>query len=608
MARLKLAECPRSANYSDDLDVIDALGLPSLGGGPRPSFSDDFWDLSAAVMPAWARSSGAERIRWSAVENPRWRIAAKEAAMVLMSGDIGERFHVPVGTVMPPWSLAERLRDWALWFIWLAEQGVTNLADVAQHHADAYLSWRLEDVAPDTARGEVAAIRNFADCRPALSVDSYGKDFYPWPGQSAARVAGHKNPGENRTAVVPDEVLAPLLAAAMFFVRDAAEDILELLRQRREGPPPPGEDRWQDSPIRHISHNSGDLRAHLTTACFVVIASLTGMRGSEILELRKGCITRHDLGAGKIRYQCNGVLVKGARRGTPTWWTVTEPVAGAVKILERITITEPEGFLFSSPGHGAERTYCLGFTGRYRAFRRVVNANSQEFSLTPLPADSSVSPSQLRRTLARHLASRPHGVLAGMMQLQHVSVATTEGYMGAKGASASSFIWLVEQEKRAAREERVKEMFNDYLAGRVFSGPASRPLLEAFSAVVDEIGPFPGLIESFDEDLLRRLRIVGRHLESLPLNFCLFSDPAQAKCLQEAGRTDLDHPLPPLCGPLGCPHSIMTERRHAQVWITEKRSLKAAVDDPRLPSHERERLAPRIKRIDQLVKPFEADR
>ena len=54
---------------------------------------------------------------------------------------------------------------------------------------------------------------------------------------------------------------------------------------------------------------------------------------------------------------------------------------------------------------------------------------------------------QFRRTLAWHIANQPFGTVAGMLQHQHVSVATFEGYVG---ESASGFLRKVEAQRRFA--------------------------------------------------------------------------------------------------------------------------------------------------------------
>ncbi|MFJ6784319.1 hypothetical protein [Streptomyces yangpuensis] len=63
----------------------------------------------------------------------------------------------------------------------------------------------------------------------------------PWGGRPAAQVAGHQVPEENITPRIPEEIMGPLLAGAVFYVRHVARDLaatrteLDLLEQDRTG-------------------------------------------------------------------------------------------------------------------------------------------------------------------------------------------------------------------------------------------------------------------------------------------------------------------------------------------------------------------------------------
>lgn len=69
-------------------------------------------------------------------------------------------------------------------------------------------------------------IRRFADYRQVLTLDAYRQGFRPWAAKSASKVAGWKPRGENSTAVIPDEIFGPLLAAALFLAQVAGPDVI----------------------------------------------------------------------------------------------------------------------------------------------------------------------------------------------------------------------------------------------------------------------------------------------------------------------------------------------------------------------------------------------
>ena len=600
-----------SAYFGDELDVVEAVGLVVGPEGACVRFGDDAWDFSSVDgLPAWTHGAGASRARFDLIPRPHWRVAAKEAALTLIAEQVAVTHHVTAVRVpLPIWSLPDRVRDWARWLTWLADGGTEELSEITQEHCDAYLAERSRAVQPDALRGEVTAMRDFAWCAPVMSAGSYRDGFYPWPDVTAAKVAGYAHPGENRTPVIPDEVLAPLIAAMLAVLRAPAVDVANATERLRDGDGGPypvtpipgsvgsdGAVPWSHHPLspEELRH----LRPLVVLGCFNVVAALSGMRLSEILELRRGCLRRIDAGDGKVRWRCHGVLVKGARRGTPAWWTVTTEVAEAIGVLERLAHPTDDALLFSLADPHRSSLPAWHYT--WPRLRSWVNSWSSPH-LAPIPEDWPLSPRQFRRTLARHLAARPWGTLAGMVHLKHLSIVTTEGYVGSHGAAAGSFARLLADERARMREEQAVQLFTEWRAGRPLSGPGARSLALRFEAVAAELGPFEGAVDPSDEDLRRRLRHVARELHSLPLNWCVFSDPTRARCLRGASSTTAqDQPLALQCQPLVCVQAVMTEE-HVVVWRNEGSALRSLLADRRLPTLERVRLAPRLKQIDHLT-------
>jgi len=50
--------------------------------------------------------------------------------------------------------------------------------------------------------------------------------FAPWPGRHANQIAGHTSPEENLTPRIPEQIMAALLRAAVFYVQTAARDLI----------------------------------------------------------------------------------------------------------------------------------------------------------------------------------------------------------------------------------------------------------------------------------------------------------------------------------------------------------------------------------------------
>src|SRR5699024_9390006 len=146
------------------------------------------------------------------------------------------------------------------------------------------------------------------------------------------------------------------------------------------------------------------------TACYIVVAALSGMRSSEIAAVERNSITRAEFAPGLIRRHVESSLLKGqppgGRRET---WVVINEVAQAIELAETLTTSrDPVGI-------GA-------FAPRFRQFRSWVREHGGTAGLEPIPEDWDLVPRQFRRKLAREIGWRPNGVIAGKIHLKHLSV------------------------------------------------------------------------------------------------------------------------------------------------------------------------------------------
>jgi hypothetical protein len=120
------------------------------------------------------------------------------------------------------------------------------------------------------------------------------------------------------------------------------------------------------------------------------------------------------------------------------------------------------------------------------AFRDYLNAQfgTPETPVIPLGPDSKpwrITTRQFRRTVAWHIANRPFGTVADMIQYKHASIAAYEGYAG---TSRSGFRNEVERERALGQLDDVLSYFERHRAREVLMGrpphasPAncSRPL------------------------------------------------------------------------------------------------------------------------------------
>jgi integrase len=310
--------------------------------------------------------------------------------------------------------------------------------------------------------------------------------------------------GENATDPVTEATMGPLLIWAMRVVDDFAEDILATWRERQRtahvrrnpGPCPlatPITGLVDGTPWREfITYDeAADLMRILGTACFVVIAYLTGMRPGEVLGLRTGCCRDSDSGRHLIhghtykhaRDEKGHHLSAGELRDVP--WVAILPVVNAIRVLERIV---PEGaLLFDSVTHGLghHRAGTGSLTsstlrGRIEDFATWGNAEADRLGrpddVIPPDPRGAIGTARFRRTLAWHIARRPGGLVALAIQYGHMRTAVSAGYAS---RSRDGIHQLLDMETALATIDTVANLHDRLEAGDGISGPAARRAINA---------------------------------------------------------------------------------------------------------------------------------
>ena len=215
------ASVPAAGTPAPECSVApDTLVLPARitdgRGGDGPRFADDVWDVTAFVP--WTTQGS--RIDFAAITDPGQRRTAKE----FLHSRINRA--VPVGgTTAKPMKITNLLgefREVRAILADLAAAGAPRLADVTPALLAGVLSgWRTTSAV--AAAGKAGVVRHMAAHGPFLT-DKL--TFMPWLGRTANQVAGRIPPQENTTPRIPEDVIAPLLKAAVFYVQTAAGDLL----------------------------------------------------------------------------------------------------------------------------------------------------------------------------------------------------------------------------------------------------------------------------------------------------------------------------------------------------------------------------------------------
>jgi hypothetical protein len=446
-----LAGNGRGASVFAGSDVFAAAGFRLRAGGRAAAFDDDAWCFGDVDGISVQLTGSRTRLDFTPISDPRWRVTAKEYLFARLAPGhpavavLPRAFRVPLTLA----SCVKRLGETIRWLNWLTSQAISSLAEVTQGDCDRYLAERrlrkdpagavigtYEESAPRVA---AAVITELAFYRELLTADRYRDGFTPWNGRSSSQVAGMRRPAENKTPVVSQETLQPMMAAALYLtttigprlvaippqirqwreakarlggtladpgrleqvVRHHADTAMPLERARdltvharlSEGwdPADPllsvslsalareaGAGRIRPATvtamrplIEHALAIAGtakpwgrqaagvpradgtgatpwtepldarevrDLTRYMHTACLLLTAALTGMRQSELMELRHGCRSATEHGDGMTRYRLASKLIKGQPLGgTEEQWVVIQAVHDAVGLAEQLS-------------------------------------------------------------------------------------------------------------------------------------------------------------------------------------------------------------------------------------------------------------------------------
>ena len=307
------------------------------------------------------------------------------------------------------------------------------------------------------------------------------------------------------------------------------------------------------------------------------------------------------------RYRVRSITYKGkAAQGEHAEWITIAPVAAAISVLERLVA-------WSAACRGTQTLWPVLDLGRARKdyvstsivahlneFRDHLNTRFATEAAPIIPANPSGAPwrittRQFRRTIAWHIANRPFGTIAGMIQYKHASAAAFEGYAG---SSRSGFRAEVETERRLGQMEDILAYYDNRQTGAGLSGPAATRMSQALDGAAAELQPFPGMIA--DRGRLRILLAnTARTLHVGILADCFF-DPATAVCLRHVTAGDQTAPMISLCEPTRCPNACITAR-HRPAWTQAEDNARALLKEKRLSELQRTALAQELRRIETVL-------
>ena len=161
----------------------------------------------------------------------------------------------------------------------------------------------------------------------------------------------------------PIEAAVSEVGVQEMFARDGA------LMARRRRPAPGPVDRAA-APLEAVA-----LVGVVRTASTTVIAAVSGMRACELMELQVACRSAEEPLPGMARYRLASKLIKGQPLGgTRDEWVVIEPAYQAAGLAEQLRDAPADGDLLFGR---------IAFSIRYKSFRKPVNAPPASASAAP---------------------------------------------------------------------------------------------------------------------------------------------------------------------------------------------------------------------------------
>ncbi|WP_020388917.1 hypothetical protein [Kribbella catacumbae] len=325
-------------------------------------------------------------------------------------------------------------------------------------------------------------------------------------------------------------------------------------------------EKWVEGiALRHPTRSLDRLLRLLQTACYVVIAYLSGMRDSESKHIRRRAVTvSRDAEGTAYRWHLSGVVFKGHAdpAGTPTSWVVGEPAARAIDILQKL---QPAGqqLLFAPLGSGvtprsSAEVFTTAQTNEHlNEFARWVDQYCSTRALqggipTIAGQHFRLSTRQFRRTLAWYIARRPGGSIAGAIQYKHLGIQMFEGYAGTSG---SGFRAEVESEQALTRGQQLLSMTTDN-DHDIAAGPAAteaRRRLDEFATQAR----YTGLVLTDPVRIRRFLRNHEPNIFPGTYSTCVFN-PDKALCQPRNDAKDEPRPALGDCQPLECGNVALT--------------------------------------------------
>lgn len=576
-------------------------------------FNDSVWDFRVEMTNP-AHTNADKMIKWAfevrkgvRFDDPKYGsllLACKQLTYATLRHPEGGVTYKP-DTVLLRWGALRRF----VVFLVNRDFPILRFKDVTKHVIDEYLkALRLPNKKGKQRSKQVLYL--YFNVLKLLYVYrrrmSAPLQFDPFDGESASKVLGlTKAAAQSKTECIPDDVLHRLVNSALEYIKVSdhlikAHAVVKRVHQEYSGSGKTTIGRQANKRLKNFIARLEvkgvsfplDLStifalreqiSRLRTACFILIAFVTGMRLSELLSLEAGCVEREVTDDGEFIW-INSSIHKRLGTGATTGRWLCGPVAArAVEILERLTVDTrrtsgcPRLFVpVTGRGRRSWNGGAVGSSAIYDKLRHYVKwLGLKDDKGRPF----NLHPHRFRRTFARYVVrSDTTNLLALKEHFKHVSLAMTDYYVGVdeelqdmlnEEADRLSF----ESFDKALRSDRLGGPRGKELAGQVDKAIADGRLPPEFRG---EAGAH------LRAEMIAEWVAAGQQIYPCgPGNVCWFRE-GFAMC------TKGDRPVVEICNPVGCTNSVVLPE-HVPHWraIEERAEALLALEPPGEPYKQR---------------------
>ena len=210
-------------------------------------FEGDIWDFTHVIGLPTQLSPSLRRFDFTLITDSRWRLVAKELVLAMLAprhqsvAPLPRAFRNPLHVT----SCRGRPDELVRFFSRLSDRAISSLQQITTRDCEAYLAHRRYVLDEDgavigenshaTRRSAAQVVVGLVNCRDLFTAGRVSAELRPWGGATASAVAempcGRE---ENKTQPVADEIMQPMLAAALYLVSTLGPHAVDLAHNIRE--------------------------------------------------------------------------------------------------------------------------------------------------------------------------------------------------------------------------------------------------------------------------------------------------------------------------------------------------------------------------------------